>query len=261
MIFFAIHRFPTQALLNSNNPFFLLLVLILFCFQYLKIMANTIKIDVISDFACPWCYVGKARMEAAVSQFQSQSPDVSFVIQWHPYMIDLGTQPVGEEYLAYNRRRWGGDGWTRSLKRAGAQDGLRFASWVTWPNTFNAHRLMQIVQDKAERGEVGMEKQGEVKDSIFKCIYEEGGNASNVEDLVRIAEGCGLDAQEVRAFLESEELKSEVAQKDRYAKQDLDVSGVPFFIIQKHQESDKKPTVLNGAAECEQFLSAFSRYV
>lgn len=70
------------------------------------------------------CYVGKARLNAAVQAFErpSQNPDDTarvpeVHVSFSPYMIDIGTQPDGEDYLAYNKRRWGGDGWTASMKR------------------------------------------------------------------------------------------------------------------------------------------------
>eukprot|EP00639_Heterosigma_akashiwo_P009475 CAMPEP_0194602442 /NCGR_PEP_ID=MMETSP0292-20121207/29656_1 /TAXON_ID=39354 /ORGANISM="Heterosigma akashiwo, Strain CCMP2393" /LENGTH=247 /DNA_ID=CAMNT_0039464693 /DNA_START=81 /DNA_END=824 /DNA_ORIENTATION=+ len=241
--------------------------------------AKALKIDVISDFACPWCYVGKARMEAAIAQLRENNEDASVEVRWHPYQIDAATQPDGEEYLSYNRRRWGGDGWTHSLRRAGRQSGLGFASWVTWPNTLHAHtswatwpntlhahRLMQLVQDLEDDGQGSSDLQGKIKDGIFKCIYEEGGNASTIEQLIQIATSCGMDAEVVRTALETDDgLTSSVKQRDRYAKTELDVSGVPFFIIQKggNEEggSGGRQTALSGAAGTDEFLSAFSKYL
>ena len=73
---------------------------------------------------CHRCYVGKARLNAAVKAFEgSSSPDDTATrapkvqVSFSPYMIDMGTQPLGEDYKAYNARRWGGDGWTASMKR------------------------------------------------------------------------------------------------------------------------------------------------
>ena len=63
------------------------------------------------------CYVGKARLNSAVEALKRDNPDARVRVSFTPYMIDPQTQPNGEDYLAYNRRRWGGDGWTASLKR------------------------------------------------------------------------------------------------------------------------------------------------
>lgn len=64
-----------------------------------------------------------------------------------PILIDPNTNPKGEEYMAYNVRRWGGDAWTQSLKRSGlSDDTAEFKSWVTWPNSLNAHTAMQFFE-------------------------------------------------------------------------------------------------------------------
>lgn len=62
------------------------------------------------------CYVGKARLNSAVEAFARSKPDAKVEVSFSPYMIDPRTQPDGEDYLAYTERRWGGDGWTASLK-------------------------------------------------------------------------------------------------------------------------------------------------
>lgn len=80
----------------------------------------------------------------------------------HPFIIDPATNPAGEEYLAYNVRRWGGDGWTHELRASGARDGASFGNWVTWPSTLLAH---QLVRHAAVQGGVG--KAAEVKHRLF----------------------------------------------------------------------------------------------
>lgn len=101
-----------------------------------------ISIDVFQDFACPWCYVGKHRFHKAISQFiqTDEGKSVKIQINWHPYMIDTKTKKEGEEYLAYNKRRWGGDSWTKDLRHAGKQEGLEFKNWCWWPNTLNVKK-------------------------------------------------------------------------------------------------------------------------
>ena len=66
------------------------------------------------------CYVGKARLNSAVEALKRADPNAKVSVSFTPYMIDPQTQPNGEDYLAYNERRWGGDGWTASLKRCGS---------------------------------------------------------------------------------------------------------------------------------------------
>ncbi|MCO5606805.1 hypothetical protein L7F22_060996 [Adiantum nelumboides] len=78
----------------------------------------TIRVDAWSDLACPWCYVGKARLDKAIQKLKADAvhQQTQVEVHWHPYMIDVNTRSSGEEYLAYNKRRWGSDGWTSSLR-------------------------------------------------------------------------------------------------------------------------------------------------
>lgn len=89
------------------------------------------------------------------------------VINWHSFFIDPNTRADGEDYKAYNRRRWGSDGWTNSLP--GKSDGSKFANWKVWPNTVHASRLIRLA---GQRG--GWELQHRAKGVIFRMIYEDG---------------------------------------------------------------------------------------
>ncbi|KAH7416609.1 hypothetical protein KP509_14G098500 [Ceratopteris richardii] len=136
-------------------------------------------------------------------------------------MIDLQTKSSGEDYLAYNRRRWGSDGWTSSLRRSAAKDELQFKDWKWWPNTLNAHRLV-LLADTVGKG-------GEAKQELFKMTYEEGLNISDMEVLCAAADRLGLSG--AREYLMSEKGKEEVIKQDRSAKSERNISSVPFFII------------------------------
>ncbi|CAD7927541.1 unnamed protein product [Amoebophrya sp. A120] len=156
-------------------------------------------IDVTSDFACPWCYVGFKRLENAVSKSSEQVD-----IRWHPYMIDPATQKSGEPYLAYNRRRWGGDGWVAGMKRDALRDGCTFENWggqnpdSVWAHTLHAHRLMLFVKDRIKVVN-GREGQGDLqvgttnlehllKKKLFEEYYEKGRNISLTSELTRIGQ-------------------------------------------------------------------------
>ena len=105
-------------------------------------------------------------------------------LTFRPFQIDPATQYDGEEYAAYCRRRWGGDGWTRSLREAGKRDGVQFASWRTWPNTLHANRLVMLA------GRHGLGAQ--VKSVLMRMCYEDGENVSLRSTCVRAAEEVGV---------------------------------------------------------------------
>ena len=121
----------------------------------------------------PWCWVSFQQLEGAIQQFGSRVDVI-----WKPFIIDPGTAPNGEDYQAYNERRWGSDGWTSSLRRKGREVGARFDNWVTWPNTLQCHRLMRWA---------GPEKHGALKEILFRKCYEQGANVSDLECLEKVA--------------------------------------------------------------------------
>ncbi|CAM9525188.1 unnamed protein product [Ectocarpus sp. 12 AP-2014] len=236
--------------------------------------ADNVHVQVVSDFACPWCYVGKARLGAAIEAFERSSTSdgkgrARVQVSFSPYMIDPRTQPGGEEYLAYNKRRWGGDGWTASLKRSSKKDGCDFAKWETWPNSLLAHRLQKFA-DSAGKGDQ------QVNSLVFQTIYERGGNASDLETLVSLAAEAGLSPAEASAYLSSREGEEDVLRDDHMAKTELGVTGVPCFFVRGtggresgSRTSDdavgggsaggagQSKTVLNGAVAPDKLLRAF----
>lgn len=186
-------------------------------------VSAAIRVDAWSDLACPWCYVGKARLDKAIERLKLDAAyqDSQVLVNWHPYMIDVNTNNLGEEYLAYNQRRWGSDGWTSSLRRSAAKDGLQFKNWQWWPNTLHAHRLV-LLADSVGKG-------GEAKQKLFKMTYEEGLNISDLEVLCAAADQLGISGG--RDYLMSDRGKEEVIKQDRAAKSERKIGSVPYFTI------------------------------
>ena len=146
--------------------------------------------------------------------------------------------------------RWGGDSWTRSLRKAGYQDGLEFKNWKTWPNSLHGHRLVHLAgKQKGPHG------QGMTKDALFRMIYEDGKNISDVDTLLEAAENLGLEESE--EYLKSSRDVDLILAEDSHAKSKLKISGVPYFVISS--EDQQKTLSLSGAQETAHFLSAFSR--
>ena len=145
--------------------------------------------------------------------------------------------------------RWGGDGWTHSLRRAGQRDGLEFKNWKTWPNSLHAHRLVHLAGVQK-----GAEGQGRAKDILFRMIYEDGLNVSEVETLIEAAKEQGLEGSE--EYLKSSRDVDLILSEDSHAKSQMKISGVPFFVI---SDKNQKTVSLSGAQGTEQFLAAFNR--
>ena len=177
-------------------------------------------------------------------------PQWNVNIRWAPYIIDPNTADGGEDYLAYNERRWGSDGWTHDLRRSAKQDQLQFKDWKWWPATLQAHRLILFAE--AQRG---IQCAAALKAVLFRMCYEEGTNISKTEVLAAAADEIGLaGAQE---FLAGNEMRQAVIEQDMAAKRELRINGVPHFRIRC--DASAKSVSLGGAQPARAFLQAFQQ--
>lgn len=207
--------------------------------------------------------MGQKKLDAAVESFERRSgsmPPVS--VEWKPYMIDPKTKTEGEEFEAYNIRRWGSSGWTHGLKRSGRKVGANFSNWVTWPNTLRAHQLIAYVTDPSRRSE-SKPSTSECNAAIFDAMYECGENVSLPETLVRIGtESLGVtegEAPALRAHLENNTGAREVMREIQTGRKQYNIGGVPYFIV--GAESGKgivgTPYGFSGAQDSSTFVDIF----
>ena len=196
---------------------------------------NKIEVNVWSDIACPWCYVGENIFKKALKVFNQNYKNIKVEIIFHAYMIDPQTKKEGEDYLAYNKRRWGSDGWTGSLRRIGKQYGANFDNWKIWPNTLLCHILL------AEAKKIN--KGNEVLDEIFNYCYELGKNVSLESTLNEIGNKYGI-----KNWNTQENLKI-VVNDEKIGKKKYGIGAVPYFIFPNDE-------VVEGAASPEEFLNA-----
>lgn len=189
-------------------------------------------------------------MKGAIAEAERSGAEVS--VRYKPFMIDPGTKASGEDYTAYCRRRWGGDGWTYSLRDRGKQLGLKFGKWTYWPNTLNAHRVCAYL-DQLDAGNVSLGvKEKEVRaldlmNKLYELTYERGANISVPEGAAAAVEELGFArACDVIAWLANGGGTQEVEVADNFAKREMDIQGVPFFVISGDDEG-KQPVALSGA--------------
>eukprot|EP00927_Polykrikos_kofoidii_P066529 TRINITY_DN62109_c0_g1_i1.p1 TRINITY_DN62109_c0_g1~~TRINITY_DN62109_c0_g1_i1.p1 ORF type:complete len:207 (-),score=47.85 TRINITY_DN62109_c0_g1_i1:30-650(-) len=197
----------------------------------------------------------------AVSKAESAGHEV--FVHYRPYMIDPRTNRDGEDYKAYNRRRWGSDGWTHSLRERGKQLGLGFSSWRIWPNTFNAHRLCYFLAKKDAESGAALDESTKVKRALdlvnkfYELTYERGENISTPAGAAQAIEELGFgSAAEAEAWLRQGGGEDEVIEADTYAKKEKDISGVPFFVI-SGEDPQRRPVELSGAQGTSAFVKAF----
>jgi predicted DsbA family dithiol-disulfide isomerase len=186
--------------------------------------SNSLTIDVVSDVVCPWCYVGKKRLERALAQ-EAGEP---VTVHWRPYQLDPSIPEGGVERRAYMLNKFGDTGRVEAaherLKALGAEEGIAFAfdKIARAPNTLDAHRLI--------RWAFVTGAQGQVVDRLFKLYFEEGRDIGDRALLIETARECGMDAEVVEKLYaegaDESEVRAEIDEAQR-----LGVTGVPFFIF------------------------------
>jgi predicted DsbA family dithiol-disulfide isomerase len=187
-----------------------------------------LRIDIWSDIACPWCYVGKRHLEQALERF-AHKDEVEIV--WRAFELDPRAPRVRDASQSYAERlatKYGttpaqGQAMIDRMVATAAQDGLslRF-DHIRSGNTFDAHRLLHLAH---ERG-----KQDALKERLLRAYLTEGQAIGEPEVLRVLARDVGLDGAEVDAVLDGDRFAAEVRQDEAIARE-LQISGVPFFVM------------------------------
>ena len=204
------------------------------------------QIDVISDTVCPWCFIGKRRLQKAMAL----RPDIAFDVRWRPYQLDAAVPKGGMDRQAYMRAKFGDDPakiveMYKLIAAEGAKDGIEFdfASIQRRPNSLDSHRLIRW----AEAAGV----QDDVVERLFIAYFENAEDIGDVRVLADIADMCGMDGVEVAQMLEGDADLSLVAREDQIARE-MGVTGVPAMIFGNR-------LAVSGAREAEVLVSVIDR--
>jgi predicted DsbA family dithiol-disulfide isomerase len=199
------------------------------------------QIDVVSDTICPWCFIGKRRLERAIEL----RPDIEFKVQWRPYRLDPTVPKQGVERKAYLRAKFGEgpDVAERGeiIRTLGEKEEIAFdfGSIARTPNTTDSHRLIRWA------GTAGV--QDSVVEGLFSAYFEQGRDIGDHAVLEWISAQAGMDGDLVRELLEQDADVALVAKEDALAHQ-MGISGVPTFIFANKY-------MVSGAQEPEALLS------
>ena len=191
-------------------------------------MAETVKLDIMSDPICPWCYIGKAQLDQALQD----TPDHPFVIEWHPFQLNPDMPPEGMDRRAYLEAKFGGrEGAVRAyapvVEHAEAAGlSIDFERMTRTPNTLDAHRLIHWA---------GIEgRQTAAVSALFEAYFKEGRDIGDAEVLADIADGIEMDAAVVSRLLASDVDKDEMRARDAHSRK-MGITSVPTFIVgQRH---------------------------
>ena len=183
-----------------------------------------IKLDILSDPICPWCYIGKARLERAMEA----EPDHPFAIEWHPFQLNPDMPEEGMDRREYLETKFGGkENAIRvygEIAKHAEEEGLEidFAAIKRTPNTVDAHRLIHWA---------GIEgKQNAIVNALFKAYFKEGRDIGDHEVLCDVADSAGLDAALVGKLLKSDSDADSIRERDGHSRQ-MGVNSVPTFIV------------------------------
>lgn len=207
-----------------------------------------LRVEVISDVVCPWCYVGKRRLDEAIAKVADR---IEVQVGWNPFQLSPELPPEGRDWDDYVKERFGSQERLREiharLEEVGKEVGIPFAydRIRRACNTFDAHRLLWLAYAGGT--------QHDVAERLFRAYFVEGQNIGDREVLVRVGAEAGLEEAAVREALEGDVGKEEVRYGLDEARQ-LGVQGVPFFIIGGRYG-------LSGAQPTEVLVELFERAV
>ncbi|MEX0606285.1 MAG: DsbA family oxidoreductase [Marinobacter sp.] len=206
---------------------------------------KTLKIDIVSDIACPWCAIGYARLEKAMATL---AEEMAFTIEWHAFELNPDATADGEPILQALSRKYGRS--TAEMQAAQtdmmgiAEDlGLNFTRMQEryTRNTFDAHRLLKWA---AEQG-----RQTDLEQAFFEAYFGHAADISDPEVLIEWVQAIGLDGAEAQSILASDDY-AEVVRADEATYQQAGVSAVPAFIVNQQY-------MISGAQEPDTLVQAF----
>ncbi len=183
-----------------------------------------VTLDIISDPICPWCYIGKAKLDRALES----AGDNTFDIHWRPFQLNPDMPPEGMDRRAYLEAKFGGPEGAfeayrpvvEHAKAAGLE--IEFDRIEVTPNTLDAHRLIHWA---------GIEgRQTPVVSALFRAYFQEGRNIGNREVLADIADGAGLDAAVILKLLGSDADREQILEREAHSRK-MGVRSVPTFIV------------------------------
>lgn len=183
-----------------------------------------IKLDILSDPICPWCYIGKTQLDRALEQ----TPDHPFTIEWHPFQLNPDMPESGMDRRAYLEAKFGGkEGAIKVYGQIAAHAesigiNIDFGAIKKTPNTIDAHRLIHWA---------GIEgKQSFVIQALFKAYFKEGRDIGDADTLADIADAGDMDAAVVRKLLASDADVQDIRDRDAHSRE-MGISSVPTFIV------------------------------
>ncbi|PVA12043.1 polyketide biosynthesis protein [Pelagivirga sediminicola] len=183
-----------------------------------------VKLDIISDPICPWCYIGKVLLDRALEQ----RADHPFVIEWHPFQLNPDMPKGGMDRRAYLEAKFGGKdaavaAYAPVVERAEAAGiAIDFEAMARTPNTLDAHRLIHWAGIEGKQNAAAM--------ALFAAYFTHGRDIGDAEVLADIADGLGMDAAVVAKLLATDADSADITARDAQFRE-MGIASVPTFIV------------------------------
>jgi predicted DsbA family dithiol-disulfide isomerase len=206
----------------------------------------TMQIEIYSDVVCPWCFIGKRRLEQALERIGAAQ---RVQVRWRPFQLNPTMPKGGMDRRTYLQAKFGGAEALHRIEdrvaKAGEADGIEFAldRIERTPNTFDAHRLIWFAEQQG--------CQDEVVEALFHSYFTKGREIGNLDSLAEIAADCGLNREKVERFLASGRAVQEVRAEEA-AGHRLGIRGVPYFVLNGSNS-------ISGAQPPDVFVSALQQ--
>ncbi|KXS20988.1 putative thioredoxin [Gonapodya prolifera JEL478] len=190
---------------------------------------RAISIDIVSDTICPWCFIGKRRLEKAFSIVNR--PEVQYNITWHPFQLDPTLPSEGISKRESYIRKFGKERIEKmipQMQATGRADGVEFSYDGLIANTIDSHRLINYVQNKLQ----DKEKTNALMEELFKDYFERSKNIGDRNVLSDAASRVGLDRTQIMEYLSSDvDREQTITECSSWSRRG--VTGVPYFLFEK----------------------------
>lgn len=215
---------------------------------------QTLKIDVVSDVVCPWCFLGQKRLDKAIAA----NPDIDIAVNWRPFQLDATIPAEGMDRQAYMQRKFGDPERLREIHQRldslGAADGIDFAfdAITMSPNTLDAHRVIRWA------GSAGADVQNRLVRLLFSLYFERGENIGDHSVLAGAAAEAGMDRSVVESMLAAGADREAVSEEAATASR-MGITGVPCFLFESKYAVMGAQDVANLNEAIQQIAAAKAR--
>ncbi len=208
----------------------------------------SLSIDIVSDVVCPWCFIGKRRLEGALALYASEHPDAPApAVAWRPFQLNPGMPAEGMARADYVARKFGPRGGAvyDRVAAMGREVGIDFAfdRITRQPNTLAAHSLIQLAGAQGH--------QDAMAEALFRAYFLDGVDLTSRDNLLEIAASAGLDRAAAAEWLGNTEAREAAAAEDARAREN-GIEGVPFFVFNRR-------LAVSGAQPAEVLLDAMKQ--